>query len=119
MKVIGVEPFASPTLYDALEAGRPVDAPAGGLAADSLAPRRVGELMFPIAQQFIERVVLVSDDAIRSAQQTLWNTVRIATEPGGAAAFAALLSGAYLPRPEERVGVLMCGGNTSAVDFSR
>ena len=42
IKIIGVEPFASPTLSKALEAGRPVDAEAGGLAADSLAPRRVG-----------------------------------------------------------------------------
>ena len=118
IKIIAVEPFASPTLYDALKAGRPVDSQAGGLAADSLAPRRVGELMFPIARQFVDRVVLVTDNAIRSAQHELWNALRIAAEPGGAAAFAALLSGAYEPESRERVGVLICGGNTSAVDFS-
>jgi threonine dehydratase len=116
-KVVGVEPEAAPTLTRALQAGRPVDAPAGGVAADSLAPRRVGELMFPLAQKYVERVVLVEDDAIRNAQQVLWNVLRVVAEPGGAAAFAALLSGKYQPAPKERVGVLVCGGNTTAVDF--
>jgi len=118
-KIIGVEPSAAPTLFKALEAGYPVDAEAGGIAADSLAPRRVGELMFPIAQRFIERVVLVSDEAIMGAQRALWDMLRIAVEPGGAAAFSALLSGAYRPGGGEQVGVLLCGGNTAAVDFSR
>ena len=118
-RVIGVEPEAAPTLTRALEAGKPVDAPAGGLAADSLAPRRVGELMFPIAQAHIARVLLVSDAAIRGAQDALWATLRVVAEPGGAAAFAALSSGAYVPAPGERVGVVVSGGNTTAVDFGR
>jgi threonine dehydratase len=118
-RVIGVEPEAAPTLTRALEAGKPVDAPAGGIAADSLAPRRVGELMFPIAQAHIARVLLVSDAAIRQAQDALWATLRVVAEPGGAAAFSALLSGAYLPAPGERVGVVVSGGNTTAVDFGR
>ena len=117
--IIGVEPEAAPTLSRALAAGRPVDAEAGGIAADSLAPRRVGELMFPIAQRYVSRVVLVSDEAIRSAQEALWRIVRVVAEPGGAAALAALLSGRYRPEPEERVGVLVSGGNTTAVDFGR
>ena len=117
VKVVGVEPEAAPTLFDALKAGAPVDAPAGGVAADSLAPRRVGELMFPIARAHVARVVLVSDDAIRAAQQRLWDTVRIVAEPGGSAAFAALVGGAYVPAPGERVGVVLSGGNTTAVDF--
>ena len=116
--VIGVEPEAAPTLFDALRAGRPVDAPAGGIAADSLAPRRVGEVMFPIAQAHVARVVLVSDDAIRRAQQALWEAFRVVAEPGGAASTAALLAGAYVPAPGERVGVVVCGGNTTAVEFS-
>jgi threonine dehydratase len=119
VRVVGVEPEASPTLFRALEAGRPVDAEAGGIAADSLAPRRVGERMFPIAQRHVERVVLVTDDAIRAAQQALWRTLRVVAEPGGAAALAALLSRRYEPRPGERVGVVVCGGNTVAVDFDR
>jgi threonine dehydratase len=117
MKVIGVEPEAAPTLTRALAAGHPVDAPAGGLAADSLAPKRVGELMFPLAQRFVEQVVLVEDEHIRQAQERLWDVLRVAAEPGGAAAFAALLSGRYRPRAGERIGVLVCGGNSTAVNF--
>jgi threonine dehydratase len=118
-RVVGIEPKAAPTLARALAAGQPVDAEAGGVAADSLAPRRVGELMFPIAQRYVDRVVLVEDEAIVAAQASLWRVLRVATEPGGAAAFAALLSGAYRPRPGEHVGVLLCGANTDAVDFDR
>jgi threonine dehydratase len=118
-RVIGVEPELAPTLTEALKAGRPVDAPAGGIAADALAPRRVGELMFPIARDHVAQVVLVSDDAIRRAQESLWSAVRIVAEPGGAAAFAALLSGGYTPSAGERVGVVVSGGNSTAVDFGR
>jgi len=116
-KVVGVEPEAAPTLFMALEAGRPVDAPAGGIAADSLAPRSVGHIMFPIAQAHVSRVALVTDEAIAAAQQALWNVLRIVAEPGGAAAFAAVLSRRYQPQPGERVGVLVCGANTTAVNF--
>jgi len=119
VRVIGVEPETAPTLTEALKAGRPVDAPAGGIAADSLAPRRVGELMFPIARAHVARVALVSDEAIRRAQEALWSAVRIVAEPGGAAGFAALLSGAFKPAAGERVGVVVCGGNSTAVDFDR
>lgn len=107
------QPETCPTLARAMEAGRPVDAPAGGIAADSLAPRQVGQLMFPIAQQYVERVALVEDEAIAAAQQALWDKVRVMAEPGGAAALAALLSGAYRPSADERVGVLVCGGNVA------
>jgi len=116
-KLIGVEPQAAPTLAKALKAGHPVDAETGSIAADSLAPRRVGELMFPIAQAYVEKVVLVSDDAIRQAQAALWNVLRVVAEPGGAAALAGLLGGEYRPRDGERVGVIISGGNTTAVDF--
>ena len=117
-KVVGVEPEASPTLFAALEAGAPVDAPAGGVAADSLAPRRVGENVFPIAQRFVDHVALVSDDAIRTAQVALWDELRVVAEPGGVTAFTALHCGAYQPQAGERVGVVISGGNTTAVDFS-
>jgi threonine dehydratase len=119
VRLIGVEPELAPTLTRALEAGQPVDAEAGGIAADSLAPRRVGELVFPIVRRYVDRVVLVSDDAIHQAQAALWRLLRVVAEPGGAAAFAALLSGRYRPAPYERVGVIISGGNTVAVDFDR
>jgi len=116
-RVIAVEPEQAPTLHAAFAAGHPVDAPAGGIAADSLAPRQVGQLMFPIARAYVEEVLLVSDDAIRQAQAALWSKLRVVTEPGGAAAFAALLSGTYRPAKGERVAVLVCGANTTAVKF--
>ncbi|WP_271542822.1 threonine/serine dehydratase [Bradyrhizobium sp. CCBAU 45321] len=116
-RIVAVEPEQSPTLHAAFEAGAPVDAPAGGLAADSLAPRRVGELMFPLARAHVERVVLVSDDAIRQAQAALWSHLRLVAEPGGAAAFAAVLSGRYRPSAGERVAILVCGANTTAVNL--
>ena len=115
--VIGVEPEGAPTLAHALAAGRPVDAPAGGIAADSLAPRQVGGLMFPIAQRHVSRSVLVSDESIAAAQRALWKTLRIVAEPGGATAMAALLSGAYVARQGDTVGVVLCGANTTAVSF--
>jgi len=119
VRLIAVEPEEAPTLSSALAAGQPVDAKAGGIAADSLAPRRVGELMFPLAKQYLHSALLVSDDAIAHSQQEFWRVLRIAAEPGGAAAFAAILSGRYQPDAGERVGVIVCGGNTTAVDFTR
>ena len=119
IQLVGVEPAAAPTLTKALEAGYPVDAEAGGIAADSLAPRRIGELVFPLVSRYLHASLLVPDDAIENAQRALWNVLRIAAEPGGAAAFAALLCGAYRPARNERVGVLLCGANTSAVSFDR
>lgn len=115
--LVAVEPHAAPTLSMALQAGKPVDAPAGGLAADSLAPRQVGQLMFPLARRYITQAVLVDDEAIAAAQQALWKTLRIVAEPGGAAALAALLQGAWRPEPGQRIGVLLCGANTTAVQF--
>jgi threonine dehydratase len=117
LRVVGVEPELAPTLSHALAAHGPIDAPADGIAADSLAPRRVGELMFPIARDLVERVVLVSDESIQRAQLALWETLRVVAEPGGATPFAAILSGRYVPAPGERVGVLVSGGNTTAVRF--
>jgi threonine dehydratase len=117
VRIIGVEPVLAPTLTKALEAGKPVDAPTGGIAADSLAPKQVGKLMFPIARKYVEKVILVEDDEIQAAQRELWNRLRIVAEAGGAAAYAALLS-KYRPEKNEKVGVLVCGGNTTAVNFS-
>ncbi len=117
-KIVAVEPEDAPTLFEAMAAGRPVDAKAGSVAADSLAPKRVGELMFPLAQAYVEKPILVSDTEILAAQAALWETVRIVAEPGGATALAALLSGKYVPAAGKRVTVLVCGANTTAVSFS-
>ncbi len=116
-KLVSVEPEAAPTLHAALAAGKPVDAPGGGVAADSLAPKQVGQKMFPFAAAYVAQAVLVTDDAIIDAQKQLWDKLRVVLEPGGAAAFAALASGAYRPEPDECVGVLLCGANSHAVNF--
>lgn len=110
--VISVEPEGCPALHDALAAGRPVEAPVGGLAADSLGARQVGSLMFPIARQFVAASVLVPDAAIADAQRLIWDRLRLVAEPGGATALAALVCGAFVPPSGARVGVLVCGANT-------
>ncbi|MGC2743406.1 MAG: threonine/serine dehydratase [Candidatus Angelobacter sp.] len=115
--VIGVEPECAPTLHKSLAAGQVVDVDTGGVAADSLGARRVGELMFPIAQKFVPQSLLVSDEQIIEAQRTLWRQLRLIAEPGGATAFAALLCGIYKPHPGERVGVVLCGSNAELAQF--
>ena len=116
-QVVGVEPEGAPTLTAAMRAGRPVDAEAGSVAVDSLAPRRVGELTFAIIRQNAAQVLLVDDDAILRTQQLLWETLRVVAEPGGCAALAALVSGRCEPAPGESVAVVISGANTTAVDL--
>ena len=110
-RVIGVEPDGAPTLTRARAEGGPADAPAEGVAADALAPRRVGELVFPITRAYVEDVVLVGDAAILTAQRALWQAARIAAEPAASVGIAALLTGAYKPAPGERVAVVISGAN--------
>jgi threonine dehydratase len=117
VKVVGVEPENAPTLKNAVRAGHPVDVTVSGVAADSLGARRIGELVFPITQQYVKQVVLVPDDAIKVAQELLWSALRVVAEPAGATPLAALIAGAYVPGPGERVAVVLSGGNTTAVKF--
>jgi threonine dehydratase len=111
VKVVGVEPDGSRALHAALEAGRPVDVTVESIAADSLGARNTGQLVYDIARANVDHVALVPDDAIVAAQRLLWDRLRVAAEPGGAAALAALVSGRYAPRADEKVGVLLCGAN--------
>ena len=111
VKVVGVEPEGSRALHASLEAGRPVDVTVESIAADSLGARNTGQLVYDIARANVDHVALVPDDAIVAAQRLLWDRLRVATEPGGAAALAALICGSYKPRADEKVGVLLCGAN--------
>lgn len=109
-KVVAVEPESSCALHAALAASGPVDVEVGGIAANALGARRIGDICFGLARDGVDSV-LVSDDAIADAQSALWQAHRQLVEPAGAAALAALTSGAYRPAPGERVAVLICGGN--------
>lgn len=119
VKVVGVEPVTCNALHAAMAAGERVKVAPSGLATDSLGASMVGALMFEIARHHIQQVALVSDDDIRAAQRHLWRETQLVTEPGGAAAFAALHSGAYKPEKDERVGVVVCGANTSMDVFGQ
>ncbi len=119
VKLVGVETEGCPTLHNALAAGEPVQITPQGLAADSLGASQIGELMFPLAQKYVSVVTLVEDEDIRKAQEWLWRNLRIIAEPGGATAFSALLSGAYKVAGGERVGVVICGGNTDPTLFGK
>lgn len=111
VKVVAVEPRGSRALHAARQAGGPTEVSVESIAADSLGAKRAGELAHAIAEDHIAEIVLVPDAAIEEAQRRLWRRLGIATEPGGAAAAAALIAGAYKPKPGERVGVLVCGAN--------
>ena len=117
-RVVSVEPEGAPTLASALAAGRPVSVDVRGVAMDSLGASQVGELAFAIAEHHVERALLVDDGAIVAAQRALWEELRLVTEPGGATALAALLSGAYCPAPGERVAVIVCGSNADPRIFA-
>lgn len=111
VRIVGVEPTGAPTLTCARTAGAPVDAPTGSIAADALAPRRVGILTFALTQRYVDEVVVVDDAAIADAQQALWEHVRVIAEPAAAVGLAALRAGAYRPAPGEHVAVVVTGAN--------
>ncbi|MEW6058761.1 MAG: threonine/serine dehydratase [Actinomycetota bacterium] len=119
VRVVGVEPDRCPTLHAALAAGHPIDVDVGGIAADSLGASCAGVIGFAAAERFVERVVLVPDEAIRDAQLRLWEEVRLIAEAGGVTSLAALLCGAYRPEPNERVVALVCGANTDPTSLAR
>ncbi|MCE1235540.1 MAG: threonine/serine dehydratase [Hyphomicrobiales bacterium] len=118
VRVVAVEPQGSRALHAARAAGRPVDVETGSIAVDSLGAKRVGELAHAIAEDHVDDAVLVPDSAIVEAQKRLWSRLRIAAEPGGATALAALLAGQYRPERGERVGVLVCGGNVDLTSLA-
>ena len=110
-RVVSVEPITTQCLNAARIAGEPVDVTVAGLASDSLGARRLGTVAWSIVHPYVAHSVLVDDDAIRAAQKMLWDRLRLIVEPGGATAFAALLSGSYVPEADERLVVVVCGAN--------
>ena len=112
IKIVAVETEGTPTLHEALRAGRPVDVKISGIAADALGASRIGVPTFEVARALVKHSVLVTDDAVRAAQRALWDELRVVAEPSGAAGVAALMADAYTPAPGERVATLICGANT-------
>jgi threonine dehydratase len=110
-KVVALEPQLAPTLFRAREAGAPVDVAVSGIAADALGAKRIGAIAWDITQQHVQSALLLGDDAIRKAQLTLWKDFKLAVEPAAALGLAALQSGAYRPRGDERVCLVVCGAN--------
>ena len=117
-RIVGVEPETCNALHAALAAGKPVTVAPSGVAADSLGASRAGAMMFEIAKHHVDHVALVTDAHIRAAQRHLWEAFRLVSEPGGAAACAAVLSGRYAPKPGERVCAIVCGANTDPESFA-
>ncbi|GLY84063.1 threonine/serine dehydratase [Actinoallomurus iriomotensis] len=117
-RVVAVEPEACPSFHAALEAGRPVDAPVSGVAADSLGARRVGDIPYAVARRTAVESILVSDADVIAARRALWQDHHIVVEHGTAAAYAALLTGAYTPSTDETVAVICCGANTDPADLA-
>ena len=110
-RVVALEPELAPTLYRAREAGQPVDVAVSGVAADSLGAKRIGAIAWDVTQQHVKDALLLPDAAIRSAQLWLWNEFKLAVEPAAALGLAALQTGAYVPRADEKVCLVICGAN--------
>jgi threonine dehydratase len=110
-RINGVETEGTPTLHAARAAGRPVEVGVGGLALSSLGASRLGDIPWEAARQWVTDSLLVSDEAVRQAQRFLWEECRLLVEPGAATTIAALISGAYVPAPDETVVALVCGAN--------
>ncbi|NNU41961.1 threonine/serine dehydratase [Ramlibacter montanisoli] len=110
-RVVALEPELAPTLFRARAAGKPVDVAVSGIAADSLGAKRIGAIAWEITQRHVPEALLLPDDAIRAAQLTLWKEFKLAVEPAAALGLAALQSGAYVPKADEIVALVLCGAN--------
>ena len=110
-RVVALEPERAPTLYRAREAGQPVDVAVSGVAADSLGAKRIGAIGWAVTQRHVREALLLSDEAISTARQTLWDDFRLAVEPAAALGLAALQTGAWVTRPGEKVCLVICGAN--------
>lgn len=110
-RVVSVEPATSQCLHAARLADEAVEVSVSGVASDSLGARRLGSVAWSIVRPYVAHSVVVDDDSIRAAQRLLWDRLRLVVEPGGATAFAALHSGAYVPELGERMVVVVCGAN--------
>ncbi len=118
VRLVALEPEGAPSLFMARVAGQPVDVPVSGIAADSLGAKRIGNLAWVATQAHVRDALLLTDEAIRTAQRWLWTELRLAVEPAAALPLAALHSGRYVPRPDENVCLIICGANVDAASLA-
>jgi threonine dehydratase len=114
IKIIGVEPTGAPKIYESLQAGHVIELEQIHTAANTLAPRASAPINFEIIRQFVDEVVLVSDEAMHAAARWLWLEMNVAAELSGSAAVAALMSGAVSIKASDKVCALVCGAGTEA-----
>jgi len=117
-RIEALEPALAPTLAAALGAGCPVDVDVAGIAADSLGARRIGDIAWSLARRHVAASHLLADDAIRAAQLALWHGLRLAVEPAAALPLAALATRAVVPRPDEKVLLVICGANVDPASLA-
>ncbi len=110
-RVVALEPELAPTLHSARRAGQPMDVAVSGIAADALGAKRIGDLAWEATQAHVRDALLLTDESIRAAQLWLWKELKLAVEPAAALPLAALHSGAYKPRADEKVCLIICGAN--------
>ena len=110
-RVVALESELTPTLFAARRAGQPMDVAVGGIAADSLGAKRIGAIAWEVTQRQVKDALLLPDDSIRAAQKWLWTELRLAVEPAAALGLAALQTGVYVPRADEKVCLILCGAN--------
>ena len=117
-KVIAVEPIKSSALSSALKAGKPIDVDVSGIASNALGAKKAGNICFQLAKEQDILALTIKDEDIALAQILLWDKLRQFVEPAAATALAALTSGAYIPKENEKVAVLICGGNPPSNPFN-
>jgi threonine dehydratase len=117
--VLGVEPTGSDTMTRSFAQGSPIDHAEVRTIADSLAPPFALPYSFGLCRANVDDIVLVDDDQIRSAMALLFRDMKLAVEPAGAAATAALVGPLRERLAGKRVGVLICGSNIDFDSFDR
>jgi threonine dehydratase len=109
VRIIGIEPVGAPTMFECFKAGRVVELPGITTKVPTMAALKTEAINYEIARRHVEEVVLITDDDMREAARWLWFEMGLAADLSGAAAIAALRSGAVRPPAGCRVCAFVCG----------
>jgi threonine dehydratase len=116
--VYGVEPEGADTMHRSFRAGSPQAIERVRTIADSLGAPHAAPYSFGLCRRFVDELVLVDDDALRDALYLLFHSAKLAVEPAGAAAAAALLGPLRARLAGRKVGLIVCGANLDAASFA-